>query len=61
MDEGKFYIKDVPVATRGLMGVMNWVVTWFQVGGALTISEISDQFADLVLNGLMRREGSHEA
>ena len=61
MDEGKFFIKDVPVATRGLMGVMNWVVTWFQVEGALTISEISDQFADLVLNGLMSREDSHEA
>jgi AcrR family transcriptional regulator len=59
IDEGIFRIEDVPVATRGLMGIMNWVVTWFRGDGALTIADISDQFADLVLKGMVIREGGH--
>lgn len=57
IDEGLFHIGDVPLVTRGLMGVMNWVVTWYQAGGALTVSEIADQYADMILEGLLNREG----
>lgn len=56
IEEGKFHLDDVPLITRGLMGMMNWMVTWYQAGGSLTLSDISDQYADLVLNGLMIRE-----
>ena len=60
VDEGKFTIQDVPIATRALLGVMNWVVTWYQEEGDLSISEISDQYADLILNGFRIRKGDND-
>jgi AcrR family transcriptional regulator len=59
IDEGVFNYQDVPLATRALLGVMNWVVTWYREGGDLSISEISDQYADLILNGIMIRDGEN--
>jgi AcrR family transcriptional regulator len=61
IDEGKFKIDDVPLVTRGLLGIMNGVVTWYRPGGALTVSDIADQYAGLILEGLLIREGHHEA
>ncbi len=60
IDEGRFLIEDVPLVTRGLMGVMNWVVTWYQSDGMLSVSDISDQYADMILNGLLIREEPYE-
>ena len=57
IEEGKFRVEDVPLATRALLGVMNWVVTWYQRGGVLTVAEISDQYTDLILNGYSQRDG----
>ena len=60
VDEGKFSFQDVPIATRALLGVMNWVVTWYREGGDLSISEISDQYSDLILNGFRIREDEND-
>jgi hypothetical protein len=35
---------------------MNWTITWYQPDGPMTAAEIAEQFADLFLNGLMRRD-----
>ena len=55
VEEGVFLIKDIHMATRALLGLMNWVVTWYREDGALSIDEISIQYADLVLNGYLIR------
>jgi AcrR family transcriptional regulator len=54
--EGKFDFPDVKLATRALLGVMNWVVTWYQADGPLSVYEISDQYADIILNGFLTRK-----
>jgi hypothetical protein len=55
VEDGRFYIEDIHMATRALLGAMNWVVTWYRVEGALRIEEISNQYADLFLDGLLVR------
>jgi AcrR family transcriptional regulator len=54
-DEGTFNIKDVNLTTRALLGLMNWVVTWYKAEGALSVIEIADQYTDLILEGILLR------
>ena len=54
--EGIFEIEDIHMAARALLGLMNWVFTWYREDGALSIDEISDQYADLFLNGILIRK-----
>ncbi len=54
VDEGIFECADVAMTVRGLMGVMNWTITWYRPGGKLNIDDISDQFANLFMNGLKK-------
>ena len=53
--EGIFNCPDAGLATKALMGVMNWSITWYRPEGALPIDEIASQLADLFLNGLRTR------
>jgi hypothetical protein len=46
------------MATRALLGVMNWTITWYHTDGVFTPEEIACQFSDLFLRGLLHR--SHE-
>jgi AcrR family transcriptional regulator len=55
---GVFECGDPAQVTRALLGVMNWTITWYKVDGPLTGREVADQFADLFLNGLLKRNGS---
>jgi AcrR family transcriptional regulator len=52
---GVFCCTSPTLAARGLLGVMNWTVTWFNPDGPMTASQIAEQFADLFLNGLLTR------
>jgi AcrR family transcriptional regulator len=56
VDADVFVCEDPAQATRALLGVMNWTLTWYRDDGALTAREIADQDASLLLNGLLRRE-----
>ena len=49
---GKFVCPDPALTVRGMMGVMNWTLTWYRPGGALTTDQIADSFAGLFLDGL---------
>jgi AcrR family transcriptional regulator len=49
-----FECKDVDMAVRALMGVMNWTLTWYRPEGEKSIEEISDQYADLFFKGLLK-------
>jgi TetR/AcrR family transcriptional regulator, cholesterol catabolism regulator len=59
INEGKreklFDCPDTGLAVRALMGTMNWTLTWYRPGGALSITKIADEYADLFLNGLMNK------
>jgi AcrR family transcriptional regulator len=60
IDEGVFNIRDVPLTTRALLGLVNWVVTWYRSEGELSISEISEQYTDLILSGILNRNGEND-
>ena len=54
VDSGVFSVENIPLTTRGLMGVMNWTITWFRSSGDLSIEDIADHFTNLFLNGLKK-------
>jgi AcrR family transcriptional regulator len=56
LDAGVFFYSDAAIAARGVLGVMNWTITWYKPEGALSVEEISTDFADLFLRGLLVRE-----
>ena len=56
-DAGVFDSADPVFAARALLGVMNWTITWYKPGGPLTAEQIANQYADLLLKGLLLRLG----
>jgi hypothetical protein len=50
--QGKFRSMDQSLATFALLGVLNWMITWYRPNGRMRAEAIADQFADLVLKGL---------
>lgn len=48
---------DVRFAARLVLSAGNWTYAWYRPGGELGPQEIGDRFAELVLNGLKRRDG----
>ncbi|MGD2158511.1 MAG: TetR/AcrR family transcriptional regulator [Anaerolineales bacterium] len=56
VEAGNFNCLDPGQATRALLGVMNWTITWYKPDGPLSAEEIADQFADLFLYGLLIRD-----
>jgi len=40
--------------SRAILGQLNWTITWYRPDGALSIEEISDQYSNLLLNGLLK-------
>lgn len=53
--QAKLFRCDNPgLATRALLGQLNWTITWYRPSGPLTMEEIADQYSDLLLNGLLR-------
>jgi AcrR family transcriptional regulator len=43
---------DVPVTVKAILGMCNMTLTWFRGDGRLTIDEVAERFADLVLTGI---------
>jgi AcrR family transcriptional regulator len=54
VDSGIFKDTDPAIAARALLSVMNWTITWYHADGGLTIEQISDSYATLILDGLQR-------
>jgi AcrR family transcriptional regulator len=59
VEKGTFNCVDPGQATRALLGVMNWTITWYKPDGPMSAEEIADQFADLFLNGLLIRNENY--
>jgi AcrR family transcriptional regulator len=55
VETGTFACDDAAQATRGLLGTMNWTLTWYRSEGLLSAQEIADQYAGLFLKGLLIR------
>jgi AcrR family transcriptional regulator len=55
VEAGCYFGVDPAMTARALLGVMNWVITWYSPQGNLTPEQISSQYADLFLKGLLRR------
>jgi AcrR family transcriptional regulator len=49
-----FCCTDPGLASRALLGQLNWTITWYRPDGPLTIEQIADQYSDLLLNGLLK-------
>ena len=55
---GEFVPCDPALATRALLGSLNWSVRWFSPEGALTATEIANGFANYLIRGLLAKPGS---
>jgi AcrR family transcriptional regulator len=55
VESGSFAKTDIDMAARALLGVMNWTITWYRPEGSRSSNEISDNFAELFLDGLRGR------
>jgi AcrR family transcriptional regulator len=49
-----FRCDDPALATRALLGQLNWTITWYRDDGVLSIEQIADKYSDLLLNGLLK-------
>lgn len=49
-----FVCDDTALATRAILGILNWTITWYHPDGPLEIDEIADRYSALLLNGLCR-------
>ena len=59
VNTGIFSCPDPAMASRILLGSMNWAVTWYRPDGPLSAGEIADQCADLFFRGLLVRDKSY--
>ena len=50
--DGSFQCENIPLTVRGLLGVMNWTITWYRPDGKLSIEQVGDHFADIFLHGI---------
>ena len=55
---GDFRHTDEVITTFAILGVLNWMITWYQPGGRLTAQEIANQFGDIFLRGLWNGRNS---
>jgi len=49
-----FQCDDPALATRALLGLLNWTITWYHPSGEKTIQQIADDYSSLLLNGLLK-------
>ncbi len=43
------------LASRAILGVLNWTITWYRPDGEFSEIEIADQYSDMFLSGLLIR------
>jgi len=52
---GEFVLGDAALATRALLGALNWSVQWFSPEGPMTVEQIAEGFADYLVRGLLAK------
>ena len=58
IQQGDFHPMDESVVTFALLGVQNWLITWYQKGGRYQPDQLAKQFTQLFLTGLARNSKS---
>jgi AcrR family transcriptional regulator len=53
---GEFQVEKPGLASKALLGVLNWTITWYREDGPLTTNQIADQFTELFQKGLLLRD-----
>ena len=48
-EAGEFDIRDVPIASLAVSGMVNWTHTWYNPEGSMTPFQLGDRIADLAL------------
>ncbi|MGD8814138.1 MAG: TetR/AcrR family transcriptional regulator [Anaerolineales bacterium] len=51
--EGAFRALNPRLTGFALLGVQNWMLTWYRADGSMQAADLADQFADLFLKGLL--------
>jgi TetR/AcrR family transcriptional regulator len=46
---------DAKVAVFAILGAINWIARWYRPEGALHASELGEQYAELLVRGMVRR------
>lgn len=49
---GEFSVADTTIATIGILQLCTGVAIWYRPGGRMTLSEIADVYAEMVIDGL---------
>jgi AcrR family transcriptional regulator len=52
VDQGVFRPLDVPITTFAILGVQNWMITWFRKNGRLNVDDMAEYFYQLFLQAL---------
>jgi TetR/AcrR family transcriptional regulator len=58
IQSGEFIECDAALATRAILGALNWSVRWFSHDGPLTASQIAEEFSSFLIRGLLARPSS---
>ena len=53
---GVFACSDPALTVRGLLGILNWTLTWYRPKGELSIEQIADHYVNLLYHGLLASE-----
>lgn len=49
-----FALTDTGLATRAIMGTLNWTLTWYRPNGPKSIEQIADEYSDFILKGMLK-------
>jgi AcrR family transcriptional regulator len=55
IQSGEFIPCGAALATRAILGALNWSVRWFSSEGPLTASQIAEEFSYFLIRGLMAK------
>ncbi len=58
IDSGDFIPVDPKIVSLVIIGAMNWLPHWYSHRGALSIHDLGHRFADYLIRGLARSEGT---
>ena len=56
VEQGQFNCIDPALAARGLLGTLNWTITWYDPNGRLNPTELADHLSNIFVNGLYVRD-----
>lgn len=58
---GEFEVTDPVIATRAVLGALNWTARWFRRDGRYTPQAVAEQLADFIILGLAARRPAARA